>query len=63
MMCCLEVSVKKNSRPEKRKGGGGYGHYKNFNNAGGSRDVRKASTYRQPNKGRKGGPDRRQFSR
>lgn len=60
LMFFLEVSAKKASRPEKRKGGGGYGYYKNMNNFGGSRDVRKANVYRQP---KRSGQDRRQFAR
>lgn len=63
-MVYLEVSAnKKNSRPEKRKGGGGYGQYKNMNNPGGNREVRRAAIYRQPNKRKGGQPDRRQFAR
>lgn len=55
-----EVSAKKNSRPEKRQGGGGYGYYKNLNVD--HRDVQKARVYRQPNM-KKYGRDRRQFAR
>ncbi|XP_044728338.1 probable ATP-dependent RNA helicase pitchoune isoform X2 [Chrysoperla carnea] len=55
----LKVGFKKNDRPRKRTGGGGYGYYKNLNApAGGKKEVEKAKFFRQPkNKGN------RQFSR
>lgn len=60
-MQCTEVSATKGNRPEKRKGGGGYGYYKNMNNSSDNRD-RKTNVYRQP-KRKRSGPDARQFSR
>ncbi|EEZ98368.1 probable ATP-dependent RNA helicase pitchoune [Tribolium castaneum] len=56
----LKVTVKKSERPSKRKGGGGFGYYKNLN-AMPSKDYKKNVVYRQPK--RKGGSDKRQFSR
>ncbi|CAG9861776.1 unnamed protein product [Phyllotreta striolata] len=61
----LKVSAKKAERPEKnRKGGGGFGFYKNMNSMG-SRDYKKNTVYRQPkpNYKGKGGDGKRQFSR
>ncbi|XP_060535915.1 probable ATP-dependent RNA helicase pitchoune [Cylas formicarius] len=58
----LNVSAKKVKRLEKtRKGGGGFGYYKNMNSLSES-GVRKNVIYRQQGK-KKGGRDRRQFSR
>ncbi|KAK4883513.1 hypothetical protein RN001_006832 [Aquatica leii] len=54
----FNVSHKKHDRPSKRRGGGGFGFYKKMNNFDGDR---KTKVYRQPYK--KGGLDRRQFSR
>jgi ATP-dependent RNA helicase DDX18/HAS1 len=56
----LKVSVKKSERPSKRTGGGGFGTYKNYNSLP-SREYKKNTVYRQPK--RKGGSDKRQFSR
>lgn len=57
----LKVSAKKAERPErKRKGGGGFGFYKNMNRMD-NKSVKKNVIYRQPR--RKSGPDSRQFSR
>ncbi|XP_044258554.1 probable ATP-dependent RNA helicase pitchoune [Tribolium madens] len=56
----LKVSVKKSERPSKRKGGGGFGYYKNLNSMP-NKDYKKNVVYRQPK--RKGGSDKRQFSR
>ncbi|XP_018579590.1 probable ATP-dependent RNA helicase pitchoune [Anoplophora glabripennis] len=57
----LKVSAKKAERPEKkRKGGGGFGFYKNMNQTN-SKNFKKNTVYRQPRK--RGGPDSRQFSR
>jgi len=53
----LQVHSSKGARPRKRKGGGGYGHFKTLNS---SKNVHKNKVYRQPNK-RPG--DTRQFSR
>lgn len=55
----LEVYGKKeNNKPEKRKGGGGYGYFKNMNNTA-AVNLRKTKIYRQPVSKR----DNRQFSR
>lgn len=57
----LKVSVKKTERPEKkRKGGGGFGYYKNMQHMD-NKSVKKNVVYRQPK--RRSGPDSRQFSR
>lgn len=57
----LSVSAKKIKRPEKtRKGGGGFGYYKNMNSVQ-EKTFKKNKIYRQP-KG-KSGPERRQFAR
>nr|CAH7728302.1 unnamed protein product [Callosobruchus chinensis] len=57
----LKVAAKKAERPEKkRKGGGGFGYYKNMNDMD-RKHQKKNLVYRQPRK--KFGPDNRQFSR
>ncbi|KAJ8961642.1 hypothetical protein NQ314_005894 [Rhamnusium bicolor] len=57
----LKVSAKRAERPEKkRKGGGGFGYYKNMNSMD-NKNLKKNTVYRQPK--RKAGPDKRQFSR
>ncbi|XP_072383017.1 probable ATP-dependent RNA helicase pitchoune [Diabrotica undecimpunctata] len=59
----LKVSAKKPERPEKkRKGGGGFGFYKNFNSMD-SKNFKKNTVYRQPKPRNRGGPEKRQFSR
>ncbi|XP_066147275.1 probable ATP-dependent RNA helicase pitchoune isoform X2 [Euwallacea fornicatus] len=57
----LNVSAKKAERPEKkRKGGGGFGYFKNLNSMG-DKSYKKNVVYRQPRK--KGSSDKRQFVR
>ncbi|XP_066252520.1 probable ATP-dependent RNA helicase pitchoune isoform X2 [Euwallacea similis] len=57
----LNVSAKKAERPEKkRKGGGGFGYFKNLNSMS-DKVYKKNMVYRQPR--RKGGSDKRQFVR
>ncbi|XP_057658313.1 probable ATP-dependent RNA helicase pitchoune [Diorhabda carinulata] len=57
----LKVSSKKQERPEKkRKGGGGFGFYKNMNSMD-SKNFKKNTVYRQPKS--KNESKRRQFSR
>lgn len=56
----LKISAKKSERPEKkRKGGGGFGYFKNMNSMN-EKSVRKNTVYRTPKN--KGG-ERRQFAR
>ncbi|XP_046740323.1 probable ATP-dependent RNA helicase pitchoune [Diprion similis] len=58
----LKVGISKDSRPRKRQGGGGYGHFKNMNaNPSGRRQVDRSKTFRQS--GNRGKSDRRQFAR
>ncbi|KAJ8674861.1 hypothetical protein QAD02_010647 [Eretmocerus hayati] len=62
----LKVSVSKDSRPRKRLGGGGYGHFSKMNmeQPGAAGRVKRAKTFRQVNNRRGGGgKDSRQFSR
>ncbi|XP_028139192.1 probable ATP-dependent RNA helicase pitchoune [Diabrotica virgifera virgifera] len=59
----LKVSAKKPERPEKkRKGGGGFGFYKNYNSMD-SKNFKKNTVYRQPKPKSRGGSEKRQFSR
>ncbi|KAG5883419.1 hypothetical protein JTB14_005630 [Gonioctena quinquepunctata] len=58
----LGVSVKKTNKLEKaRRGGGGFGYYKNMNSVD-SKTYKKNTVYRQPQGNKKFG-ERRQFSR
>ncbi|XP_031833170.1 putative ATP-dependent RNA helicase pitchoune [Nomia melanderi] len=54
----LKVGISKNSRPRKRLGGGGYGYFKNANNPGSDKQVKRTKTFRQ-----KKSSDSRQFAR
>lgn len=54
----LNVYTKRSDRPGKRKGGGGYGYFKNNSNVSGQRILKKTTVYRQKPK-----RDNRQFSR
>ncbi|KYQ58210.1 putative ATP-dependent RNA helicase pitchoune [Trachymyrmex zeteki] len=56
----LKVGISKASRPRKRLGGGGYGHFKNINDPSSEKQVKRAKTFRQVGKRRQ---DNRQFSR
>ncbi|KAL1506777.1 hypothetical protein ABEB36_006078 [Hypothenemus hampei] len=57
----LNVSAKKGERPEKkRKGGGGFGYFRNINSMS-DKAKKKNTVYRQPHK--VGSSDRRQFVR
>lgn len=56
----LNVGISKNSRPRKRLGGGGYGHFKNMNNPGTTKQLQRSKTFRQVGKR---GKDNRQFAR
>ncbi|XP_018332465.1 ATP-dependent RNA helicase HAS1 [Agrilus planipennis] len=55
----LKVSAKHHGKTNKRRGGGGFGFYKNYN-ASGDRNFKNEKIYRQP---KRKGPDTRQFSR
>lgn len=57
----LKVSANKSERPNKRKGGGGYGYFKNMNNTCAKRTLNKTTIFRQKTKSK--GNDKRQFSR
>lgn len=60
----LRVTGKKDDRPRKRTGGGGYGHFKNLNTPGsGFKRDDKTKVYRQPKPGQAGRSDKRQFTR
>lgn len=50
------MGINKASRPRKRLGGGGYGHFKNINDP---KQVKRTKTFRQVGKRK----DNRQFSR
>ncbi|XP_011688166.1 PREDICTED: probable ATP-dependent RNA helicase pitchoune [Wasmannia auropunctata] len=56
----LKVGISKASRPRKRLGGGGYGHFKNINDPNSAKQVKRAKTFRQVGKRRQ---DNRQFTR
>ncbi|XP_011147872.2 probable ATP-dependent RNA helicase pitchoune [Harpegnathos saltator] len=56
----LKVGVSKATRPRKRLGGGGCGHFKNLNDSSATKQLRRTKTYQQVGK-RTG--DKRQFSR
>ncbi|XP_011062980.1 PREDICTED: probable ATP-dependent RNA helicase pitchoune [Acromyrmex echinatior] len=56
----LKVGISKASRPRKRLGGGGYGHFKNINDPSSAKQVKRTKTFRQVGKRRQ---DNRQFSR
>ncbi|XP_032682675.1 probable ATP-dependent RNA helicase pitchoune [Odontomachus brunneus] len=56
----LQVGVSKATRPRKRLGGGGYGHFKNMNDPSAAKQLRRTKTYQQV--GKRAG-DKRQFSR
>ncbi|XP_018051556.1 PREDICTED: probable ATP-dependent RNA helicase pitchoune [Atta colombica] len=56
----LKVGISKASRPRKRLGGGGYGHFKNINDSSSAKQVKRTKTFRQVGKRRQ---DNRQFSR
>lgn len=55
-----EVGINKASRPRKRLGGGGYGHFKNINDPSSAKQLKRTKTFRQIGKR---GQDNRQFSR
>lgn len=55
-----EIGINRASRPRKRLGGGGYGHFKNINNSSSIKQIKRAKTFRQVGKRKQ---DNRQFSR
>ncbi|KAF7274676.1 hypothetical protein GWI33_012657 [Rhynchophorus ferrugineus] len=56
----VDLHVSSGKRPEKRKGGGGFGYYKNLNSMS-EKEAKKNLVYRQPKK--KGGPFDKKFTR
>ncbi|XP_011307727.1 probable ATP-dependent RNA helicase pitchoune [Fopius arisanus] len=56
----LKVPVRKESRPRKRLGGGGYGYFKNMNDTSGGRQIEMTKHFRQVDKRKN---DQRQFTR